>query len=127
MVEFFHSLGDSIQNALILGRTHLFLFTLYLHVVKLITLEIKGARLEEKNRAKAIGKSVQELVNEIIPKKLPFDVPKLNVQDYATVYDPQLSEKELEADDDSSIQPFSHVTDTVKYARKLRKDAWQMK
>lgn len=66
-------------------------------------------------------------MNEIIPKKLPFDVPKLNVQDYATVYDPQLSEKELEADDDSSIQPFSHVTDTVKYARKLRKDAWQMK
>lgn len=105
----------------------------------MLTLEIKDARLEEKIRAKAkvIGKSVQELINEIIAEKieedntisetLPFDVPKSNVRDYATVYEPLFSEEELEEADDSAVQPFSHVTDTVEYARKLRKDAWQRK
>ena len=104
----------------------------------MLTLEIDDARLEQMivEKARTIGKSVQDLVKEIISEKiekdenretLPFDVPKLDYRKYAHIYDPQLTEEELLLADDPSVKPFSHVTDTVEFARQLRKDAWQRK
>jgi len=104
----------------------------------MLTLEINDARLEQKilEKARAIGKSVQELVKDIVLEKieadenletLPFDVPTLDYRKYVRIYDPELTEEELKEADDPSVKPFSHVTDTVAYARQLRKDAWQRK
>ena len=104
----------------------------------MLTLEINDPRLEQKilEKARAIGKSVQELVEDIVaekmqadetPETLPFDVPKLDYRKYVHVYDPQLTEEELLAADDDTVLPFSHVTDTVEYARTLRKNTWTRK
>jgi hypothetical protein len=100
----------------------------------MLTLEINDARLEQKilEKARAIGKSVQELVRDIVaekmqadetPETLPFDIPKLDYRQYVRIYEPDIET----TDDDSTVQPFSHVTDTVEYARQLRKDAWNRK
>lgn len=104
----------------------------------MLTLEINDARLEQKilEKARAIGKSVQELVQDIVaekmqadetPETLPFHVPKLDYRKYVHVYDPQLTEEELLAADDDTVLPFSHVTDTIEFVNQLRKTAWKRK
>ena len=104
----------------------------------MLTLEINDARLEQKilEKARSIGKSVQELLKDIEAEKiqaddtsetLPFDVPKLDYRKYVRIYDPQQTEEEINESNEPSVNPFSHVTDTVTYARQLRKDAWERK
>ena len=79
----------------------------------MLTLEINDARLEQKilEKARAIGKSVQELLKDFVeekiqeeekPDKLPFDVPKLDYRKYAHIYEPELTEEELHLADDPS-------------------------
>ena len=67
----------------------------------MLTLEINDARLEQKilEKARAIGKSVQELVQDIVaekmqadetPETLPFHVPKLDYRNHSSIYNPEL-------------------------------------
>lgn len=104
----------------------------------MLTFEINDAQLEHRilEKAHAIGKSAQELLEDILTKaiqeevaleKLPFDVPKLDYRNHSSIYNPELSEEEILLADDASVTPFAHVTDTVEFANQLRKTAWQRK
>ena len=72
-----------------------FLLSLLQNYFKMLTLEINDARLEQKisEKARAIGKSVQELLKDFIvekfqeeekPETLPFHIPikRLSVYSY---------------------------------------------
>lgn len=114
-----------------------FLLSLLQNYFKMLTLEINDARLEQKisEKARAIGKSVQELLKDFVVEKfqeeekletLPFDVPKLDYRKYIKIIDNhELTDEDLLHSDDSNVSPFAHVTDTVEYARQLRKTAWE--
>ena len=104
----------------------------------MLTFEINDAQLEHLilEKARAIGKSTQELLKDLLTKaiqedialdKLPFEVPKLDYRNHSSIYNPELSEEESLLADDASIMPFAHVSDTVEYANQLRKTAWQRK
>ena len=96
----------------------------------MLTLEINDARLEQKilEKARSIGKSVQELMKDIVAEKiqaddtsetLPFDVPKLDYRKYVRIID--------EPVDDSidDLPVFLNGIDTVEFARQLRESAWK--
>ena len=114
-----------------------FLLSLLQNYFKMLTLETNDARLEQKisEKARAIGKSVQELLKDFVVEKfqeeekletLPFDVPKLDYRKYIKIIDNhELTDEDLLHSDDSNVSPFAHVTDTVEYARQLRKTAWE--
>ena len=104
----------------------------------MLTFEINDAQLEHRilEKARAIGKSAQELLKELLTKaiqedialdKLPFEVPKLDYRNHSSIYNPEISEEESLLADDASVMPFAHVTDTVEFANQLRKTAWQRK
>lgn len=103
----------------------------------MLTIEIDNDNLTEKviERAASSGKSVkdflQDIISEFVEEKaeavLPFDIPKLDYRKYVRKYDPEMTANELEIADDPSVKPFSTVTDTVEYARKLRKESWAIK
>ncbi|MDZ7896761.1 MAG: hypothetical protein U5N85_01850 [Arcicella sp.] len=106
----------------------------------MLTFEINDAQLEHRilEKARAIGKSTQELLKEILSnaiqeditlEKLPFEVPKLDYRNHSSIYNPELSEEEEEylLTQDASVMPFAHVSDTVEFANQLRKTAWQRK
>jgi hypothetical protein len=96
----------------------------------MLTLEINDARLEQKilEKARSIGKSVQELVQDIVaekmqadetPETLPFDVPKLDYRKYVRIIDEPVDD----AVDDTPL--FQNDIDTVTFAKQLREQAWK--
>lgn len=104
----------------------------------MLILEINDARLEQKivEKARKIGKSVQEMLKDIVVEKiqeevsletLPFEVPKLDYRNHSSIYNPELTEEESLLADDASVTPFAHVSDTVEFAKQLRKTAWRRK
>jgi hypothetical protein len=104
----------------------------------MLTFEINDAQLEHRilEKARAIGKSTQELLKELLTKaiqedialeKLPFEVPKLDYRNHSSIYNPEISEEESLLADNASVMPFAHVSDTVEFANQLRKTAWKRK
>lgn len=104
----------------------------------MLILEINDASLEQKivEKARKIGKSVQEMLKDIVVEKiqeevsletLPFEVPKLDYRNHSSIYNPELTEEESLLADDASVTPFAHVSDTVEFAKQLRKQAWKRK
>ncbi len=100
----------------------------------MLTIQIEDSGLEERllKRAEAVGTSVQQLVRDLVvgqlgnPDELGFEIPRLDVRAHARSYAPELSAEEREAlEKNPDVKPFSHVTDTVAFARQLRKNAWQ--
>ena len=99
----------------------------------MLTLEIDDARLEQMILEKArtvVGKSVQDLVKEIISEKiekdenretLPFDVPKLDYRKYVRIIDEPVDDT---IDDTPVVQ---NGIETIEFAKQLRKDAWRRK
>lgn len=101
----------------------------------MLILEINDARLEQKilEKARTIGKSVQELLNDFVVEKiredeqadnLPFDVPKLDYRKHIKIIDYDLKEGEGNVDDSPL---FQNEMDTVEFAKQLRKQAWERK
>lgn len=99
----------------------------------MLTVEINDAQLEHRilEKAHAIGKSVQELLKDILTKaiqeeaaleKLPFDVPKLDYRQYIKIIDEPLGDDVI---DDAAI--FQNGIDTVEFAKQLRTQAWKRK
>ena len=96
----------------------------------MLTLEINDARLEQKilEKARSIGKSVQELVKDIVaekmqddetPETLPFEVPKLDYRKYVRIIDEPVDD----AVDDTPL--FQNGIDSVTFAKQLREQAWK--
>ena len=96
----------------------------------MLTLEINDARLEQKiiEKARVIGKSVQDLVKEIIsekieedenPETLPFDVPKLDYRKYVRIIDEPVDD----TIDDTPV--FQNGIETIEFAKQLREQAWK--
>lgn len=109
-----------------------FLLSLLQNYFKMLTLEINDARLEQKisEKARAIGKSVQELLKDFVIEKfqeeekletLPFDVPKLDYRKYIKIIDNEVDENI----DDEPI--FQNGIETIEFAKQLRQQAWQRK
>ncbi|MBB3842410.1 putative nucleotidyltransferase [Runella defluvii] len=102
----------------------------------MLTIEIEDAQLEQRiaKKAKAIGKSVQEFIKELVAEnvtesdELGFEIPRLDVRQHARIYKPELTEEEeIELAKNPDVRPFSHVTDTVEFARQLRQNTWKRK
>ena len=96
----------------------------------MLTLEIDDARLEQKilEKARTVGKSVQDLVKEIISEKiekdenretLHFDVPKLDYRKYVRIIDEPVDD----TIDDTPV--FQNGIETIEFAKQLRKDTWR--
>ena len=104
----------------------------------MLTFEINDAQLEQRilEKAKTIGKTAQEFLKDLLSKEvqedvvfdeLPFEVPKLDYRLHSSVYNPELLEEEIQFANNESVRPFAHVSDTVEFAKQLRKTAWQRK
>lgn len=98
----------------------------------MLTIEINDAQLEQKiiKKAQKIGKSVQDLFKDWIIEetqtetKLPFEIPKLDYKKHIRTYNPSFTEEDLENINDSTMEPFTHVKDTLTFSKELRKKAW---
>lgn len=99
----------------------------------MLTFEINDAQLEHRilEKARAIGKSTQELLKELLTKaiqedialeKLPFEVPKLDYRQYIKIINEPLGDEVI---DDVPI--FQNGIETVEFANQLRKTAWKRK
>jgi hypothetical protein len=100
----------------------------------MLTFEINDAQLEHRilEKARSIGKSVQDLLKDIVAEKLqteeltsatlPFEVPKLDYRQYIKIIDEPLGDDII---DDSPI--FQNDIDTIKFAKQLREQAWKRK
>ena len=99
----------------------------------MLTFEINDAQLEHRilEKARAIGKSTQELLKELLTKaiqedimldKLPFEVPKLDYRQYIKIIDEPLGDDVI---DDVPI--FQNGIETVEFAKQLREQAWKRK
>lgn len=97
----------------------------------MLTFEINDAQLEHRilEKARAIGKSTQELLKDLLTKaiqedialdRLPFEVPKLDYRQYIKIIDEPLGDDVI---DDAPI--FQNGIDTVEFANQLRKTAWK--
>jgi hypothetical protein len=78
-------------------------------------------------KARSIGKTVQELLNDFVvekiqeeekEEKLPFDVPKLDYRNYIKIIDYEI---ENEAISKENTPLFSHVEDSAEYVHNLRR------
>ena len=99
----------------------------------MLTFEINDAQLEHQilEKARAIGKSTQELLKQLLTKaiqedimldKLPFEVPKLDYRQYIKIIDEPLGDDVI---DDVPI--FQNGIETVEFAKQLREQAWKRK
>ena len=99
----------------------------------MLTFEINDAQLEHRilEKARAIGKSTQELLKELLTKaiqedimldKLSFEVPKLDYRQYIKIIDEPLGDDVI---DDVPI--FQNGIETVEFAKQLREQAWKRK
>ena len=99
----------------------------------MLTFEINNAQLEHRilEKARAIGKSTQELLKELLTKaiqedialdKLPFEVHKLDYRQYIKIIDEPLGDEVI---DDAPI--FQDGIETVEFAKQLREQAWKRK
>lgn len=103
----------------------------------MLTIQITDTDLEQRivERAKAIGKSVQQLAQELLSnqlidsdEELGFEVPRLDVRQHARTYTPEISaEEEAELAKNPDVKLFAHVTDTVAFAKQLRNNSWKRK
>jgi negative regulator of replication initiation len=97
----------------------------------MITLEINDAQLEQKiiEKAKAIGKTAQDFLRNIVEEKveestekLPFEVPKLDYRKFSKIYEPEYVDENIE-----QVKLFSQVKNTKEFAKKLRNNSWERK
>ncbi|MCU0340291.1 MAG: hypothetical protein MUE30_10420 [Spirosomaceae bacterium] len=98
----------------------------------MLILEINDTRLEQKivEKARKIGKSVQELLKDMVAEKvqeeetekLPFDVPRLDIRMHGKVIDtPLTKEEEKILVENPDIKPFAHIDDAAQYVHQLRR------
>jgi len=94
----------------------------------MLTLEINDARLEKKilEKARTIGKSVQELLNDFVVEKiqedekqdkLPFEFTKLDYRKHIKIIDYGIDDEELSKE---KTPLFSDIGDTAEYVHNLR-------
>ena len=94
----------------------------------MLTLEINDARLEQKilEKARAIGKSVQELLKDFVeekiqeeekPDKLPFEFKKLDYRKHIKIIDYGIDDEELSKE---KTPLFSNIGDVAEYVHNLR-------
>ena len=92
----------------------------------MLTININDVDLEKRiaERARSIGKSRQEIVEELLTKALPeksgeLNYIKLDPKDYGYY----ITGKSISVND--NIELFSHVENSEKYVENLRKNAWR--
>ncbi len=97
----------------------------------MLTIQITDTELEQRivEKAKAIGKSVQQLAQEMLShqlidndEELGFEIPRLDVRQHARTYIPEISEEEEEElAKNPDVKPFSHIKDAAKYIHDIRR------
>ena len=96
----------------------------------MLTINIEDNELEQclLHKAEANGKSVEQLVREMVarqlgkPDKLNFEIPRLDVREHARVIDNVLTaEEEAALAENPDVKPFSHIKDSAKYIHDLRR------
>ena len=103
----------------------------------MLTIQIIDAQLEQRilEKARAFGKTAQEFLAEFLAKelkeetveKLPFEIPHLDWREHSHIYAPNLTDEELTLIEESPVVPFSHVEDTIAFAKQLRNNSWNKK
>lgn len=97
----------------------------------MLTIQITDTDLEQRivERAKAIGKSVQQLAQELLAnqlidsdEELGFEIPRLDVRQHAQIIDiPLTAEEEELLAQNPDVKPFSHIKDAAKYVHDIRR------
>lgn len=96
----------------------------------MLTIEIEDAQLEQRiaKKAKAIGKSVQEFIKELVAEnvtesdELGFEIPRLDVRQHARLIQNELTEEEEhELAKNPDVRPFAHITDAAQYVHDMRR------
>ncbi|MEI7584002.1 hypothetical protein [Runella sp.] len=96
----------------------------------MLTIQIEDTQLEQRvaKKAKAIGKSVQEFIKELVAEnvaeadELGFEIPRLDVRQHAKIIHHELTEEEeKELVQNPDIKPFAHITDAAKYVHNMRR------
>ena len=97
----------------------------------MLTIQITDTELEQRivEKAKAIGKSVQQLAQEMLShqlidndQELGFEIPRLDVRQHAQIIDTPLTAEEEELlVQNPDVKPFSHIKDAAKYIHDIRR------
>jgi predicted nucleotidyltransferase len=96
----------------------------------MLTIQIEDAKLEQRiaKKAKAIGKSVQDFIKELVAEnvietdELSFEIPRLDVRQHAKVIQDELTEEEeRELAQNPDVKPFAHISDAAKYVHDMRR------
>jgi hypothetical protein len=100
----------------------------------MLTIQIEDHQLERRliQKARASGKSVQELARELIagqlaePDALDFEIPRMDVRQHTRVIDtPLTEEEEALLAENKEIKLFSQVKDSARYVHQLRRKSAQ--
>lgn len=96
----------------------------------MLTIQIEDAQLEQRvaKKAKAIGKSVQEFIKELVAEnvgetdELGFEIPRLDVRQHVRIIQNELTEEEeRELAQNPDVKPFAHIIDAAKHVHDLRR------
>ena len=97
----------------------------------MLTLEINDANLEEKiiEKARSFGKTAQQFLKDLVvdevaeTEELGFEIPHLDYRKHIKIIDYVIENEE--SIDDTPL--FQNGMDSIVFAKKLRKEAWQRK
>lgn len=100
----------------------------------MLTYQVENPQLEQRilTKARSIGQTVQQFITDSLLERLEksnehdFVVPRMDIREHSYVYAPLISEEEQkEISLNPDIKPFSDIENVEKFARELRKKAWQ--